>query len=83
MFDSLLSIFSYDLAIDLGTANTLILVAKKGVVVREPTVIARRRKGKELLAVGREAKKMLGKNPESIEVVKPLEAGVIADFDAT
>ncbi|MFH1460882.1 MAG: rod shape-determining protein [Patescibacteria group bacterium] len=78
-----MSIFSYDLAIDLGTANTLILVAKKGVVVREPTVIARRRKGKELLAVGREAKKMLGKNPESIEVVKPLEAGVIADFDAT
>ena len=48
MFDSLLSIFSYDLAIDLGTANTLILVAKKGVVVREPTVVARRRKGKEL-----------------------------------
>ena len=83
MFDSLLSIFSYDLAIDLGTANTLILVAKKGVVVREPTVIARRRKGKELLAVGSEAKKMLGKNPASIEVVKPLEAGVIADFDAT
>ncbi|MCG2691480.1 rod shape-determining protein [Microgenomates group bacterium] len=78
-----MSIFSYDLAIDLGTANTLILVAKKGVVVREPTVIARRRKGKELLAVGREANKMLGKNPESIEVVKPLEAGVIADFDAT
>lgn len=74
---------SYDLAIDLGTANTLIVVAKKGVVVREPTVVARRRKGKELLAVGSEAKKMLGKNPESIEVVRPLEAGVIADFDAT
>lgn len=83
MFDRLLSIFSSDLAIDLGTANTLILVAKKGVVVREPTVIARRMKGKELLAVGTEAKKMLGKNPDSIEVVKPLEAGVIADFDAT
>lgn len=83
MFDSLLSIFSYDLAIDLGTANTIIFVVGKGIVVREPTVVARRRKGKELLAVGREAKKMLGKNPESIEVVKPLEAGVIADFDAT
>ncbi|MDZ7587419.1 MAG: rod shape-determining protein [Patescibacteria group bacterium] len=78
-----MAMFSYDLAIDLGTANTLILVAKKGVVVREPTVVARRMKGKELLAVGTEAKKMLGKNPESIEVVKPLEAGVIADFDAT
>lgn len=83
MFDRLFSLFSYDLAIDLGTANTLILVVKKGVVVREPTVIARRKKGKELLAVGSEAKKMLGKNPASVEVIKPLEDGVIADFDAT
>lgn len=83
MFDSLLAIFSYDLAIDLGTANTVIQVMGKGVVVREPTVLARRRKSKELLAVGSEAKKMLGKNPEAIEVVKPLVDGVIADFDAT
>ncbi|MFH0942560.1 MAG: rod shape-determining protein [Candidatus Beckwithbacteria bacterium] len=83
MFDQIFSAFSYDLAIDLGTANTLILVAKKGIVVREPTVVAIRKKGKELLAVGREAKKMLGKNPEAIEVIKPLEDGVIADFDAT
>lgn len=71
-----------ELAVDLGTANTVIFVTGKGVVVREPTVVARRKKSKELLAVGGEAKKMLGKNPEEIEVVKPLVDGVIADFDA-
>jgi len=75
--------FSYDLGIDLGTANTVILVKGKGVVIREPTVVARKKKSKELLAVGAEAKKMLGKNPETIEVVKPLVDGVISDFDAT
>ncbi|MCX6817113.1 MAG: rod shape-determining protein [Candidatus Beckwithbacteria bacterium] len=83
MLDKLFGLFSYDLAIDLGTANTVILVLGKGVVVREPTVIAKRKKTKELLAVGSEAKKMLGKNPAGIEVIKPLEDGVIADFDAT
>jgi rod shape-determining protein MreB and related proteins len=83
MFDRLFSMFSYDLGIDLGTANTVILIKGKGVVIREPTVIARKKKTKELLAVGMEAKKMLGKNPESIEVVKPLVDGVISDFDAT
>lgn len=70
-----------DLAIDLGTANTVILIKGKGVIVREPTVVARRKKSKELLAVGSEAKKMLGKNPEEIEVVKPMVDGVISDFD--
>lgn len=70
------------MALDLGTANTLIHLGGKGVVVREPTVIARKKKTKELLAVGSEAKKMLGKNPEMIEVVRPLHDGVIADFDA-
>ncbi len=83
MLDKLFSLFSYDLAIDLGTANTIILVVGKGVVVREPTILARRKKTKELLAVGSEAKKMLGKNPSGIEVIKPLDDGVIADFDAT
>jgi len=83
MLDSLFQLFSYDLAIDLGSANTLISVKSKGVVVREPTVVARRRKGKQLLAVGTEAKKMLGKNPQEIEVIRPLADGVIADFDAT
>ena len=83
MLDSIFKLFSYDLGIDLGTANTVITVKGKGVVVREPTVIARRRKTKKLLAVGSEAKKMLGKSPEAIEVVKPLVDGVISDFDAT
>ena len=83
MFDRLFSMFSYDLGIDLGTANTVIMVKGKGVVVREPTVVAQKKKTKELLAVGKEAKKMLGKNPDSIEVIKPLVDGVISDFDAT
>jgi rod shape-determining protein MreB len=83
MLDRLFSLFSYDLGIDLGTANTVILVKDKGVVVREPTVVARKKKQKRLLAVGTEAKKMLGKNPDEIEVIKPLVDGVIADFDAT
>ena len=83
MLDKLFALFSYDLSIDLGTANTLIMVRGKGIVVREPTVVARRKKSKKLLAVGSEAKKMLGKNPESIEVIKPLVDGVISDFDAT
>jgi len=83
MLDKLFALFSYDLSVDLGTANTLIMVRGKGIVVREPTVVARRKKSKELLAVGSEAKKMLGKNPESIEVIKPLADGVISDFDAT
>jgi len=82
MWDRLFDWFSDDLAIDLGTANTLILIKGKGVIVREPTFVARRKKVKELLAVGSEAKKMLGKNPDSVEVIKPLEDGVIADFDA-
>lgn len=83
MLDRFFGLFSYDLGVDLGTANTVILVKGKGVVVREPTVVARKRKSKELLAVGGEAKKMLGKNPKEIEVIKPLADGVIADFDAT
>ncbi|MDZ7587367.1 MAG: rod shape-determining protein [Patescibacteria group bacterium] len=83
MFANLFGLAGYDLAVDLGTANVLILVKGKGIIVREPSVVARRRKSKELLAVGREAKKMVGKNPDEIEVIRPLSDGVIADFDAT
>jgi len=83
MFDKFFDMFSYNLGIDLGTANTVIFVKGKGVVIREPTVVARQKKQKKLLAVGKKAKKMLGKNPENIEVIKPLADGVIADFDAT
>ena len=78
MLDRLYSLFSYDLGIDLGTANTLILVKGKGVVIREPSVVARRRKAKDVLAVGSKAKEMLGKNPDGIEVIKPLMDGVIS-----
>jgi len=73
---------SSGIAIDLGTANTLIYQQGRGIVYREPSVVARRRKTKEILAVGREAKKMIGKTPEAIEAFYPLRNGVIADFDA-
>ena len=83
LLDSLFALVTYDLGIDLGTTNTLILVKGKGVMIREPSVVARRKKSKELLAVGTPAKKMIGKTPQLIEVIRPLRDGVIADFDAT
>lgn len=83
MLDFLFGLFSHDLAIDLGTANTLVAIKDKGIVIREPSVVARHRKTKKVLAVGPEAKKMLGKTPTSIEVLRPLRHGVISDFDAT
>lgn len=83
MLDFLFGLFSYDLAIDLGTANTLVAIKDKGIVVREPSVVARHKKTKKILAVGAEAKKMVGKTPISIEAIRPLRNGVISDFDAT
>lgn len=83
MLDFLFSLFSYDLGIDLGTANTLVLVKGKGIVVREPSVVARHKKTKEILAIGTEAKKMVGKTPAMIVALRPLKDGVISDFDAT
>lgn len=82
MFDKLFSLFSHDIGIDLGTANTLVHVKGKGILIREPSVVARHKKTKELLAVGAQAKRMLGRTPQTIEVVRPLKDGVIADFDA-
>ena len=82
MFAKLFSFFSEDLAIDLGTANTLVLVLGKGIIVREPSCVARHRKTKQVLAIGREAKRMMGKTPPLIEALRPLQHGVIADFDA-
>src|SRR5216683_4467237 len=76
--------FSKDLAIDLGTANTLIHVKGEGIVCNEPSVVALRkdaRDGRRILAVGAEAKKMLGRTPGSIVVIRPLKDGVIADFE--
>ncbi len=75
--------FSYDIGIDLGTANTLVWVAGKGILIREPSVVAMQKKTKEVLAIGQSAKKMLGRAPASINVIRPLKDGVIADFDAT
>lgn len=75
--------FSHDVGIDLGTANTLVWVRGKGIVIREPSVVARHKKNKEILAIGTAAKRMLGRTPKTIEVVHPLRHGVIADFDAT
>jgi rod shape-determining protein MreB and related proteins len=83
MLDFLFKLFSHDLAIDLGTANTLLAIKNKGIIVREPSVVARHRKTKKILAVGSEAKKMIGKTPRSIEALRPLRHGVISDFDAT
>lgn len=72
-----------DMGIDLGTANTLVYVKGKGVVVREPSVVAINTKDKRILAVGSEAKEMLGRTPGSIMAVRPMKDGVIADFDTT
>ena len=83
MFRNLFSLFSHDIGIDLGTANTLVWVRDKGIVIREPSVVAIHRKTKKIIAIGTEAKKMLGKTPESIVTIKPLRGGVISDFDAT
>ena len=83
MLDFLFSLISHDVGIDLGTANTLVLVLGKGIVIREPSVIARQKKTKEILAIGSKAKRMIGKAPGMIEVIRPLKDGVIADFDAT
>lgn len=83
MLGALFGLFSHDLGIDLGTANTLVYVRGKGIVIREPSVVARHRKTKQILAIGSEAKRMLGKTPQTIEAFRPLKDGVIADFDAT
>ncbi|TSC52973.1 MAG: rod shape-determining protein MreB [Microgenomates group bacterium LiPW_16] len=83
MLDFIFGFFSHDLAIDLGTANTLVLVRGKGIVIREPSYVARQKKTKRILAIGTEAKKMMGKTPGTIEAFRPLRDGVIADFDAT
>ena len=83
MLNKFFSLFSDDIGIDLGTANTLVWVKGKGIVIREPSVVAMHKKTKKIVAIGTEAKKMIGKTPATIETVRPLRGGVIADFDAT
>ncbi len=80
---SWLSIFSSDLAIDLGTANTLVFIRNKGIVVREPSIVAINLKNNRVEAVGSEAKEMLGKTPSNIVAIQPMKEGVIADFEVT
>ncbi len=81
ILDTLLGLFSSDLAIDLGTANTLVFIKGQGIVLREPSVVAIHSESKQVLAVGSEAKKMLGRTPGSIVATRPMKDGVIANFE--
>lgn len=86
LFDPILGLFSNDLAIDLGTANTLVYMKGKGIVLNEPSVVAVRKDGKggnKVMAVGTEAKMMLGRTPGNIVAIRPMKDGVIADFEIT
>lgn len=84
MFDGLLGMFSQDIAIDLGTANTLVHMRGRGIVLDEPSVVAiTRSTNRRVVAVGHEAKEMLGKTPGTIEAIRPMREGVIADFAVT
>ena len=82
-FRSLFGYFSNDLAIDLGTANTLVYARGRGIVVNEPSIVAINKKTNKVAAVGHEAKEMLGRTPGNIVAIKPMKDGVIADFDVT
>ena len=79
----LLGLFSHDIGIDLGTANTLVMVRGKGIVINEPSVVAINTKNNAILAVGTEAKAMIGRTPGHIVAIRPLKDGVIADFEVT
>src|SRR5947209_14968137 len=80
---SLFSVFSSDLAIDLGTANTLVYAKGKGIVVNEPSIVALNKNTGEVGAVGKEAKEMVGRSPGNIVAIRPMKDGVIADFKVT
>src|SRR6202167_6034099 len=80
---SLFSLFSSDLAIDLGTANTLVFAKGKGIIVNEPSIVAINKSNGEVEAVGREAKEMVGRTPGNIVAIRPMKDGVIADFKVT
>jgi len=83
LFEGFFRMFSKDLAIDLGTANTLVYVKGRGIVLSEPSIVAINTKNRKVEAVGREAKEMLGRTPGSIVAIRPMKDGVIADFDTT
>ena len=83
MFAQLKSLFSNDIGIDLGTANSLVYVKDRGIVLREPSVVAIQAGTTNVLAVGEEAKRMLGRTPGNIVAIRPMKDGVIADFEIT
>src|ERR1700739_1068781 len=83
MFAQLKSLFSNDIGIDLGTANSLVYVRDRGIVLREPSVVAIQAGTTNVLAVGEEAKRMLGRTPGNILAIRPMKDGVIADFEIT
>ncbi|MEG2171900.1 MAG: rod shape-determining protein [Desulfovibrionaceae bacterium] len=83
MLRHLLGFFAKDLAMDLGTANTLLYTRKDGIIVNEPSVVAIDVQKKKVLAVGREAKEFLGRTPQRVRAIRPMKDGVIADFDVT
>src|SRR5262249_57798256 len=80
---ALAQLFPSDLAVDLGTANTLVYAPGRGVVVNEPSIVAVHTSDRSILAVGKQAKAMLGRAPGTIDVIRPLRHGVIADYDST
>ena len=79
----MLGIGTKNLGIDLGTANTIVYLEGKGIVLREPSVVARNSKTNEVIAVGSDARDMIGRTPESIVAIRPMKDGVIADYDTT
>src|SRR6266571_6941552 len=83
MLAKFLNYFSTDIGIDLGTANTLVYVRDHGIVLREPSVVAIQAGTSHVLAVGEEAKRMLGRTPGNIQAIRPMKDGVIADFEIT
>jgi rod shape-determining protein MreB len=83
MIDAILGKFSHDIGIDLGTANTLVYVRGKGIVINEPSVVAINTRNKQILAIGDEAKRMVGKTPANIVATRPLVDGVVSDFEIT
>lgn len=83
MFNKIFGYFSHDIGIDLGTANTLVYVKGKGIVINEPSVVALNTKTKQILAIGEEAKRMVGRTPANIVARRPLVDGVVSDFEVT
>lgn len=83
ILDSIWGMFTNDIGIDLGTANTMVTLGSKGIIIKEPSVVALNKKTKQVLAVGSEARRMIGRTPSNIIAVRPLSDGVISDFDTT